>query len=159
MPETHEPNINGAYQQAVKLYTRLEAQATAANTATAVSALRNLKATKVVVLYDGYGDDGEIGEVQAVDEGDHPIDLDDKVQVHSVRHDGTAYYLASNIQQPLIDLIKDVAGRLVDERHGGWENGEGGRGEVTFDLVEGRILIDHANRFIDEEHSSYEIPL
>lgn len=70
----------------------------------------------------------------------------------------TANYVDGQWRQHLIhaecrldDALTDLAMALVDDLHGGWEDGDGASGEVVFDVQDAKVLIQHNAYFTDSE--------
>ena len=51
----------------------------------------------------------------------------------------------------LSDILCDIAMSYVSDRHGGWENNEGGFGEVT--ITETSVVVDHSDNIIETVNS------
>lgn len=93
--------------------------------------LRMAGVTEVVCTYDAYADSGNWEDVT----------LD-----------------CGRITPPedLRDALGDFAWDVAYHHHPGFENNEGGYGEMTWDIIADAISLDHADRFVDTSHSYHE---
>ena len=100
----------------------------------------------ITVEYSGGGDSGGVDEVTI--QGHVPEDFDLEVWQMSSSYDQSrrdwveAWHLKRLV---LIDAVRDVSESLKSAYFGGFENNEGGRGEITFSFEEKAALMDHTN--------------
>ena len=97
----------------------------------------------VVVEYRGSGDCGGIEEVNI----NGVLDLAVKVNLIRQYHDHDEV-----VTLGVEDAIRSVADDLIDRRHGGFENNEGGGGEITFDVANKTVQIDHYDYIVEEQY-------
>ena len=83
--------------------------------------------------YDGYGDSGNVEDISATKNGE-PIEL----------------------PSDLMERLDYFIWSLGYNRHPGFENNEGGDGDVSWNLTDDTIELDHADRYVSTNHSSYE---
>ncbi len=125
-----------------------------------MEAMKRLGITHAVVTYDGEGDSGGIEDLQiegGEDAADETLVL---VLICCFLHDEV---LVSETwegdQRDFNDAISEFADGLIDHAgHRGYENNEGGYGEVTIvapddDNPEGLITVDHHDRIITTENT------
>lgn len=93
--------------------------------------LKTLGITEVTATYDGYGDSGNVEDV-------------------SVEPSGI------EISEDLDRQIADFVWSLAYHNHPGFENNEGGYGELTWDIAADSITLDHADRYVETSHSYHE---
>lgn len=93
-----------------------------------------LKITTVSIEYDGYGDSGEINLLSANDE------------------DGNVVEISKETEDQLIDLL-DV--HLPE----GWEINEGSQGEITVNIPQNKVTIEHQERVVETVESTIEVNL
>ena len=93
--------------------------------------LRTAGATRVTIQYDAYGDAGNVEDVTLEPEGTQ---------------------LASEDAEVLDAFGWDQAYSL----HPGFENNEGGYGELNWDIAEDRIDLTHHDRFVDYDTTTHE---
>lgn len=98
----------------------------------------------VTVVFDGYGDSGQIESVDAYGAaGDLPLP-DAKIALASPSHDGVE--VVSHVYRTR-ESIEQLCYELLEDTHGGWENNDGAFGEFTFDVAAGTISLDHNDRY------------
>ena len=102
--------------------------ANAAMRADLLARLRVLGVTEVIARYEGYGDSGNVEELALQpDQTDLPDDLE--------------------------TALRDFAWSFAYHLHPGFENNEGGYGELTWDVSADSITLDHADRYVECSHS------
>jgi hypothetical protein len=106
--------------------------------------------TSVVVTFDGASDSGQVDSVVA-QSGEATVQLpattvvlvvDVEDEEPRVRADGT----------PLAEAIEMLCYDLLVLEYDGWETNEGAFGTFTFTVVDGSIVLDFNQRFIDSEN-------
>ena len=99
--------------------------------------------TEVEVQYHGSGDCGGIEDVNVNGT------LNQLAMMHLiVKHHDHDEVISVSIE----NAIRDVCNDLIDRRHGGFENNEGGGGTITFDAVEKTVQIDHFDNIVEEQY-------
>ena len=93
--------------------------------------LTSLGVMRIEARYDGYGDSGNVEEIVLTPE---------------------AVTLEDGLHTKLADFLWSVAYDL----HPGFENTDGGDGEITWDLTENKIDLEHRERFTDYNTYSHE---
>lgn len=100
--------------------------------------------------YDAYGDSGNVEDVTllpelpeaeqpAVNEGELPLDQP-----------------APRIPDPVMSRLQDMLWSTVYALHPGFENNDGGFGDITWDLAVDTMAIEHNERFTDYNSYSHE---
>jgi hypothetical protein len=125
-------------------YNRLKRESQTEDRATVMAALKACGITKVVIRYDGYGDSGGVEEC-SVEGGQGQESLAMPVQTAIVD-----WPLAEKAihTAPLREVLETLAMECVAADHDGWENNEGGSGDVTFDPVADTITVSHTENYI-----------
>ena len=124
-----------------------------ANKANLFSALGDAGITCVTVTFDGYGDSGQIENIEAK-AGEEIADLPDTL-VEIAR---TEFY-SDEIHrrtQSLPEAIESICYLILEAKHGGWENNEGAYGEFSFDVAANTIRLDYNERVETTEFSGHE---
>lgn len=124
-----------------------------ANKANLFSALGDAGITCVTVTFDGYGDSGQIENIEAK-AGEAIADLPDTL-VEIAR---TEFY-SDEIHrrtQPLPEAIETICYLILEAKHGGWENNEGAYGELIFDVSADSLVLDFNYRIETSENHAYE---
>ncbi len=106
--------------------------------------------TIVVVAFDGYGDSGQIENVEAK-AGEHLVALPSgEVEIASAVWDqADPERTAMAVHDAIELLIFDFLGMT----HDGWENSDGAYGDFTFDIAERTITLDYSERYMQSEYS------
>ena len=109
--------------------------------------------SQVVVKFDGYGDSGQVEEIDAF-KGDQPADLPDaKFEIQS------ALWGSPDVKRELCstdEAIETMAYDFLSQTHGGWENNDGAYGEFVFDVAERSISLDYNERYTATESYSHD---
>lgn len=134
------------------IYDALSAKALSRNKTLIFDALAAAGISHVHVSFDGYGDSGQIESVDAF-VGEESVDLPaTPIEIACAYWDETEL---KSRRSSLADAIESVAYGLLEDTHGGWENGSGAYGEFTFTVADRAILLDHNDRFETSEHSEH----
>lgn len=97
---------------------------------------------EIVIEYSGGGDSGDLEISQTLEIPSYILETPFKISE-------TSY--TSTVKEALIAVVD----RALDEKFGGWENDEGGYGEVVFNFKDNLIHIKH-NQYVQitEHHSA-----
>lgn len=110
---------------------RKQEEALGERRANLLTALRAAGATHVTILYDGYGDSGDVNDVRIEPEG-VALNAEDDRALHEFGWD-RAYAL-----------------------HPGFENNEGGNGEITWDIASDKMSMTHNDCITDYDTTEHE---
>ena len=130
----------------------LDASVRPANKAALFDALADAGITSVVVTFDGYGDSGQIEEIDAR-AGDRAIDLPVGTIDIAIPRWGEpdperrAIGVAEAIEMLAYDFLRSVAA--------GWENNDGAYGDFIFDVAERTITLEYNERLMRSESYEY----
>jgi hypothetical protein len=127
---------------------RILAETQPRNMAAIFEALAAASITSVIVVFDGYGDSGQVDSIDARN-GDAPVDM--PAAEIGFADIANADCSISVRQLPVADAIEALVYHLLYETHAGWENNDGAYGEFTFDVNACSIALDHNSRFTDVE--------
>jgi hypothetical protein len=131
---------------------KLEAELFTLNKATLLNVLTLAGVTRVVVSFDGYGDSGQIEniEAQAVDDPvTTPVAAIELAEAVWDQAEPKRSFVS--IAEAVESLAYDVLGRT----HCGWENNDGAYGDVTFDVAEETITLDYNERYTASENYTH----
>ena len=121
--------------------------------------LKSVGITKVRAVYDGCGDEGQIGGI-GYDKGseesiDHQIFA--KMTIKSDQPLWTHGGWSSKTHQIAIcDAVPNMFYDVLEDAVGGWELDDGSFGELTWDLTTDQIKIAHNDRFTEIDHREYQ---
>ena len=127
-------------------------------------ALSTLGVDTVKVTYSGSGDEGQIDDVTFYDSGSKELKVDGKVKV--ITHKSkfvTDKWVETEIieEQDLSQALEDFCNDWVEIEHGGYENDDGGQGEMTIEVSESEFQpstfkLVHGDNYVettDYEHN------
>jgi hypothetical protein len=151
---TPEPAIDEtAFDQKQLEYARRSGDIRSANKAVLFDVLAAAGIETVTVIFDGYGDSGQIERID-VEPGQGTVLLpSDRIEI--VR----TIWESPEIQRQTLtvrEAIETVVYDFLRQTHDGWENSDGAYGEFTFDVAERTIKLDYNERYTSSEHYSHE---
>ena len=106
---------------------------------------------QVTIEFEGSGDSGQMEQATGYTASNEPVDIPDAlVAITQVDFDEDK---DSRTNVKLREAIETVAYELLEQKHGGWEEGEGGFGTFTFDVAERSITLDFDERYTETNNS------
>lgn len=113
---------------------------------------------KILVTYCGGGDSGcvESVDVQRDDGGSTPDLNAIRVTIISSSSkfvDGKWVGIDEEAPMALNDALEQFAYDWLENNHPGWENNDGGDGELLFDLAKEKVFITHNSRYTEIDTS------
>ena len=151
---TPEPAADGAaFDQMQREYARRAEEIRAANKTVLFDLLAAAGIETVTVLFDGYGDSGQIERLDIeAGEGTIPLPLD-RIEVACTTWENPEIERQTQtVQEAIETLVYD----LLRQTHFGWEINDGAYGELTFDVAERTIKLDYNERYTSSEHFTHE---
>jgi hypothetical protein len=131
---------------------RRDAELRPVNKTAVFDALAAAGITIVVVAFDGYGDSGQIENVEAKADEDLVALPSGEVEIASAVWDqAEPERTAMTVHDAIELLIFDFLGMT----HDGWENSDGAYGDFTFDIAERTITLDYNERYMQSEYSQH----
>lgn len=123
--------------------TAAEAALRATNKNIVFDALAAAGITTIVITFDGYGDSGQIEDIQV--RGPDGIDLS-QIRIRLTVLDWRTE-TPEEREVSLHECVEDLAYGYLKQTHDGWENGGGAYGEFTFDVAKATISLDYNERY------------
>lgn len=124
-----------------------------ANKTAVFAALAGAGVAKVSVSFDGYGDSGQIENIEARDALSAPVQLPDQtISIVAVIWGQTEPEARS---MTLTEAIEHLVYDALSETHGGWELNEGAFGEFVFDVSAREIRLEYNERMTVTEFYSH----
>lgn len=125
-----------------------------------LDALRAAGAAYAVITYSGFGDSGNANAIQILDTGGQEVHGDQAVSV--LREDGRYVYgqwqsTQSMGELSLRDALDAFADRALDRYHPGFEDNDGGEGEITFDVAAGTVCMAHRDFYVESTHTETDL--
>jgi hypothetical protein len=109
--------------------------------------------TTIIVHFDGYGDSGQIEDIQARI-GEEPVELPaERIEFLN------PIWGSSEINRQthtIREVIETMAYDLLAQTHDGWENNDGAYGDFIFDVAPQVITLDYNERYASSENYSHE---
>lgn len=153
-PSTPEPAIDGAaFDQKHREYVRRAEETRSANKAVLFDSLAAAGIETVTVLFDGYGDSGQIERID-VEPGEGAIPLPSgRIEIlRTTRESPEIERQTQTVQEAIETLVYD----FLRQTHSGWEIDDGAYGEFVFDVAERTIKLDYNERYTSSESFSHE---
>jgi hypothetical protein len=133
-------------------HNRLHEELQPRNKAALFDALAAAGVTHVVVGFDGYGDSGQIENIE-VKAGDATVAMP-QADIEIAR----AVWGEAEPERSLVsigDAIERLAYDFLEQTHGGWEDNDGAYGDFTFDVAARAITLDYNERTTASEYSQH----
>ncbi len=131
---------------------KLDAELFTLNKASLLNALTLAGVTRVVVSFDGYGDSGQIENVEA-QSGDNPVTMPPAaIEIAEAVWD-QAEPTRSSVS--IAEAVERLAYDVLEKTHCGWENNDGAYGDVIFDVAEQTITLDYNERYTASENYTH----
>jgi hypothetical protein len=134
------------------LRTRLENEVFQTNKSALFNALESTNVAKVVVTFDGYGDSGQIKNVEAR-AGDDDVAMPNATIEFEVTVWGQPEPERSTVT--IATAAENLAYDVLERTHSGWENNDGAYGDIVFDVAERTITLDYNARYTASENYTH----
>jgi hypothetical protein len=131
---------------------RRSAELRPGNKTTVFDVLAAAGVTVVIVTFDGYGDSGQIENIEAKTGDDVAALPSGDVEIASAIW-GEAE--PDRTTTTVRDAIERLAYDFLEETHDGWENSDGAYGDFIFDVAERTITLDYNERHMESEYSQH----
>ena len=144
---TPEPAIDGnAFDQKQREYAHRAEEILAANKGVLFDSLAAAGIATVTVIFDGYGDSGQIERID-VEPGEGTVPLpSDRIEIaRTIWESQEIEHQTLTVQEAIETLVYD----FLRQVHSGWEINDGAYGEFTFTVVDQSITLDFNERFTD----------
>lgn len=141
-----------AYDRKNREHARIAEELLASNKTALFDALAAAGIEIVTVVFDGYGDSGQVENIEAK-AGAEIVDLPaDAIDI------ARPVWGTPDIErqtQPISTAIETLAYDFLGQTHGGWGNDEGAYGDFTFDVAERTITLDYNERHMESDYSQH----
>jgi hypothetical protein len=108
----------------------------------------------VTVSFDGYGDSGQIEDIQVTANDGSPAKLPEGVIEFAQTSWNNPEIGRSSVT--IHDAIENMVYAFLGETHHGWEDSEGAFGEFTFDTANRTISLDYNERYTESVQSEHQ---
>jgi hypothetical protein len=123
------------------------------NKAVLLKALALAGVTHVVVTFDGYGDSGQIENVE-VRAGDVVVAMPPDLIALAEAVWGQPAPQHASVK--IADAIERLAYDVLKKTHCGWENNDGAHGDIIFDVAEDAVTLDYNERYTASENYTHQ---
>lgn len=131
---------------------KLDAELFTLNKTALLNALALAGVTRIVVSFDGYGDSGQIENVE-VQAGDDSVTMPRAaIEIGDASWDQPEPKRSS---VTIAEAVERLAYDVLERTHCGWENDDGAYGDVLFDVAEGVITLDYNERYTASENYTH----
>ena len=131
---------------------QLHAELQPLNKTALFQALSAAGVTLVIVSFDGYGDSGQIENVE-VKAGDAVVPTPEcTIEIAEAVWDQPE---PNHTSLSIADVIERLVYDLLNDTHCGWENNDGAYGDFTFDVAERTITLDYNERYTASDYSQH----
>ena len=141
-----------AWEMLSALRIQLEVEIFQTNKVTLFSALERAGVTKIVITFDGYGDSGQIEDVQAK-AGDDDITMPNAMIEFATTVWGQPEPERSSVT--VATAVESLTYDALERTHGGWENNDGAYGAIIFDVADYSITLDYNERYTASENYTH----
>ena len=129
------------------------AQILPGNKAVLFDALAAAGIAVVTVVFDGYGDSGQIEDIEAKT-GDLVIALPpDQIDIAAVDWGSDK---AQTITMSIRQAIETLVYAFLEQTHCGWEDNDGAYGDFTFSVADRTISLNYNERYTSSENFTHE---
>lgn len=133
-----------------------------ANKEAVLTALRVIGAATVTVEYSGSGDSGQVDQVVVADVQGQQLDVSLipklTVQVEqSEWKDGSFATRTYSQEDFLYNVLANFCMDWLESEHAGWENNDGGQGEMEIVVADGEFTLNHQENYVEHTDYSYSL--
>ncbi|MBN9533629.1 MAG: hypothetical protein J0H10_09755 [Alphaproteobacteria bacterium] len=150
---TPEPNPPlSDWELKSQAHAKLEAEVFKQNKAALLDALAVAGITAVIVSFDGYGDSGQIENVEVL------IGDDEARMPAGTIEIGEALWGEVELKRSAVGIsaaVESLAYDVLEQTHAGWENNDGAYGDIVFDVAERTIALDYNERYTASENYTH----
>lgn len=113
--------------------------------------------SKLEVSFDGSGDEGSTTDTLVYVKSEDGLVLDDENNVLELDYTKPVGEDEDEITSKLSSYLDDLTYDLLEQNHSGWENNDGGYGELVIDVIERKIKLQMHERVVETEDTDTEI--
>lgn len=108
----------------------------------------------VTISFDGYGDEGKVGPLEAFDAQNNNATLPiASLTMIEIDFDASA---TRRVETTISDFLQEIAYDLLRDTYRGWEDNEGAYGEFRFDVAGRTITLEYNERTITTHYREYQ---
>ena len=119
-----------------------------------IGALEKVAVARVCIYYDGYGDQGAVGDIVATTSDNEDADISEDLDYPTYDNWSS---VTRKTRGSLHAALTDFAEIVISHHYRGWENNEGAIGEINIDVQAGSFRIVHSTRVMTTENEQIEL--
>lgn len=112
------------------------------------------------IEYNGYGDSGDVSEVDIKPESLASVVPKDRFEYQSEwsssEYDESKWFDVKDNKQTFSEIIENIGWEIVNHNHGGWENNDGGQGTIDYNTKDNKILLSHGQNYMETTETDSE---
>lgn len=109
-----------------------------------------------IVRFNGSGDSGAVEEIDLFRDGELATDTPDATPSIELQHIPQWGMASGSDMHDLKGALEELAYELIAQTHPGWENNDGGQGELEIDVAEARLTLNIGLNYIQTDDNSYD---
>jgi hypothetical protein len=115
---------------------------------------------KIIIYFDGGGDDGAINEIECRPSKNRDKFLDEivkggKIKVSCGWSNG-AYSYRDKPEPSIREIVEDICYKVLENQFSGWENDDGCCGEFVIDATKRKVELEMRARYYEYDVSLYQ---
>ena len=144
----------------ISTYHQLRADALPHNRTVLMTLLGEHGIKCLTIFYSGGGDSGDTDKIETTPPealavlGSVTISMR---QPEVEQLEGHHTYVLAEEDRPALDALREFALGWVEQTHCGWENNDGGTGDVTFDVLQDICTLQHTEYYTGTLHHEYTL--
>ena len=143
-----------AYEARCAAAARLKAEILPHNKQVLFDALSTAGIAVVTVGFDGCGDSGQFEAPSAFDADNETREVPNTaITVRCVDFENS---LVTETETSVRDYIEQLVCDLLEQKHEGWEDGDGAYGEFRFSLDERSVTLEYSERYTATNYYEHE---
>jgi len=154
MTDTEPTPDPAAWDEKNRAHERRASEFLPANKTALFDVLAAAGITIVTVTFDGYGDSGQIENIEAKAGKEEVIALP-QTQIELAFPVWESLDVERRVQS-VSEAIETLAYAFLNRSHQGWENDDGAYDEFTFDVAAQTITLDYNERYTSSENYTHE---
>tara|TARA_Y100000296_G_C5169144_1_gene256341 strand:- start:383 stop:856 length:474 start_codon:yes stop_codon:yes gene_type:complete len=111
------------------------------------------------IAYYGFGDDGDVAEVDIKPESLASVVPKDRFEYQSEWSSSeyeSKWFDVKDNKLTFSQIIENIGWKIVNHNHGGWENNEGGQGTISYNTKDNKILLSHGQNYVETTETDSE---
>lgn len=121
-----------------------------------IGVLRSFGIERVVVSFDGVGDEGQIEDCSTYRTGEEIwLPAEAEVEMEELQTSGSQAPATTMSRMELYAAIETLCYSYLDQEQRGWECEDGACGEIVLDVAENTVTLNYNQRVVITENTTY----